>query len=80
MSLISTLKKIPIIGNAIQAQHQLRVMLEQMDKKISQMPRSSTCAHSEVPNGRTFCNYFQRCCISYCERCENFKNKYLTAA
>jgi len=47
-----------------------------IDARFQAMPRSSTCAHSKVPEGRTFCDYYKKCCIGYCNRCENFENRY----
>lgn len=49
-------------------------------ERLKQMPRASTCVHSEVPNGRTFCSHYGKCCISYCNSCENFENRYLQEA
>ena len=76
-NLLKIIKSLPIIGEAIQTQTELRKASEKIDEKFRQMPRSSTCIHSEVPNGRTFCDYFQKCCIGYCNRCKNFDNRYL---
>jgi len=52
-------------------------IVERIEEGFRQMPRSQTCVHSEVPNGRTFCNYFGKCCLAYCPKCENFENRYL---
>ncbi len=45
------------------------------EERLRQMPKSETCVHSKVPEGRTYCDYFEKCCISYCEICEHFENR-----
>ena len=52
-------------------------IIDNIDTPFKQMSRAYTCTHSKVPEGRTFCDYFKKCCISYCGRCEHFENRYL---
>ena len=78
--LVKMLGKFPLVASIRQlkeVEENCAEIVEEIDRKFAQMPRAQTCVDSEVPNERTFCNYFQKCCIGYCNRCENFENKYL---
>lgn len=46
---------------------------ERLDELISQIPKSKTCEHSEVPNGRLWCNYYSQTMAGRCPSCPNYK-------
>ncbi len=72
------------IPQLVEATSQLRQVsescqqiIENFNAEFQAMPRSKSCAYSKVPEGRTFCGYFKRCCISHCRSCKQYENKYL---
>lgn len=84
-NLLGKIMKVPIIGKLIRMELSLinvhkncQRIADEINSKFEQMPRSSTCMYSRVPEGRIFCNYYKRLCISYCNSCGEFKNRYLT--
>ena len=50
---------------------------DNINTEFRAMPRVQSCVHSKVPEGRTFCDYYKKCCLSYCGMCEHFENRYL---
>lgn len=83
-NLLNKIRKTPVIGRLAESELSLievhkncQEIVDRINKRFEQMPRSYTCVDSRVPEGRIFCEHFKRCCISYCNYCENFRNKYL---
>ena len=56
---------------------ELSDITEKLTRRLENIPTYQSCEHSEVPNGRVWCNYYNQTFAGRCNHsCPGYTNKY----